>query len=105
MTFGEIIASERKKQELSQRDLAARVLREDGKPISPQYLNDIERNRRNPPSEEIIKELAQALSLDPEYLFFVAGQMPPDLRDGSKSPESVQKAFVAFRRALKTTQS
>ena len=100
MTFGEVIAAERKKRGLSQKDLALRVQREDGSTISPQYLNDIERNRRNPPSEELIEKFAGALEIEAEYLFYLAGQMPPELRDGNRSRENVNDAFVAFRKAL-----
>lgn len=100
MTFGQIVAEARKKASLSQKDLAARIIKEDGDPISPQYLNDIERDRRNPPSEHLIGEIARKLNLDPDYLYYVAGQMPQDLRDRSRRPEEVQRAFVAFRKAL-----
>lgn len=100
MTFGQIVADARKKAGLSQKDLAARIIKEDGTSISPQYLNDIERDRRNPPSEHLIGEFARQLNLDPDYLYYVAGQMPTDLRDGSRRPEEVQRAFVAFRKAL-----
>jgi len=103
MTFGQIIAEARKQVGLSQKDLASRVIKEDGLPISPQYLNDIERDRRNPPSEYLIGELAHQLNIDPDYLYYVAGQMPQDLRDGSRRPEEVRRAFVAFRKALQTT--
>lgn len=101
MTFGQIVAEARKEAGLSQKDLAARIIKEDGAPISPQYLNDIERDRRNPPSEYLIGEFARRLDLEPDYLYYIAGQMPQDLRDGSQHPEEVQRAFVAFRKELK----
>ena len=100
MTFGQIIAAERKKLGLSQKDLAGRILKEDGTPISPQYLNDIERDRRNAPSEHLIGQLASVLQQDADYLYYIAGQLPVDLRDGSSSKEEVQEAFVAFRSKL-----
>ena len=43
MTFGQTIARARKDLGVSQRELALKVVKEDGAPISPQYLNDIER--------------------------------------------------------------
>lgn len=100
MTFGQFVAEARKNVGLSQKELAAIIMKEDGAPISPQYLNDIERDRRNPPSEYLIGEFARQLNLDPDYLYYVAGQMPQDLRDRSRGPEEVQRAFVAFRKAL-----
>lgn len=100
MTFGEVVAAERRNRGLSQKDLATQVVKEDGTPISPQYLNDVERNRRNPPSEALIEQIADVLGLAPEYLFFLAGQFPPQDRDGRYPEENVTAAFAAFRRAL-----
>lgn len=100
MTFGQVIAAERKNLGLSQKDLAGRIFKEDGTPISPQYVNDIERDRRNAPSEHLIGQFASVLQLDPDYLYYLAGQFPEDLRDVSRSREEVQEAFVAFRREL-----
>jgi transcriptional regulator with XRE-family HTH domain len=101
MTFGQTVAAERRRRGLSQKDLAALVVKEDGTPISPQYLNDIERDRRNPPSDFLIEKIAQVLELPVEHLFFLAGQFPPQDRDGRWPKEDVQRAFVAFRRELK----
>jgi transcriptional regulator with XRE-family HTH domain len=103
-SFGQVIATARKGVRISQKELAARILKEDGTPISPQYLNDLERDRRNPPSEAMLMQLAAELRLAPEYLSFVAGQLPGDLRRlgaAGESPERVAAAFQAFRRALR----
>lgn len=102
-TFGQIIAEARKALGLSQKDLAAKVRKEDGEPISPQYLNDIEHDRRNPPSEFIIEQLAKHLKLRPEPLIAAAGMWPEDLREklAAADPEAVQQAFTAFRKTLK----
>lgn len=75
----------------------------DGEPISPQYLNDIEHDRRNPPSQLIIEQLAKQLKLSKEHLIGASGMLPNDLwkRLQSAEPESVEKAFRAFRSELK----
>ena len=101
-TFGEIVAEARKKAGISQKELAGRVIR-DGKPLTPQYLNDIERDRRNPPSEPIIQELAKALDLPADYLILAAGSVPADLEDRMRgaTPQQVETAFRAFRKSLK----
>ena len=101
MTFGQAIAAARKELGLSQKDVASRILKENGTPISPQYLNDLERNRRNAPSEHLIGQFARVLQQDLDYLYYLAGQIPEDLRDGRHSQEEVHEAFVAFRRELK----
>ncbi len=101
MTFGETIADYRKRAGLSQKDLTTRIRKEDGAPISPQYLNDLERDRRNPPSQHLLHQLAEALGISSEYLTFLAGELPEDLRRTSYEPARVEAAFRAFRRELK----
>ena len=81
MTFGEAITQARKDKRLSQKQVAARILKEDGKPISPQYLNDIEHDRRNPPGEPIVHQLADILDLNLDYFSFLAGRFPSDVRE------------------------
>lgn len=101
LSFGRILTDARRQVGLSQRELASRILKEDGEPISPQYLNDLERDRRNPPSRHLLKQFAATLNLPEEYLDFVAGQLPEDLRNGSYAPDQIQAAFHAFRRTLR----
>lgn len=101
-TFGYIISEARKEAGLSQKQLAALIKKENNEPISPQYLNDIEHDRRNPPSEFIVKQLATQLNLDKDYLLFVSGSWPEDIRKiGLARPETVEQAFSVFRRAKK----
>ena len=100
MSFGRTIGAARRQAGLSQKDLAARIKKEDGTPISPKSQNDLEHDRRNPPAEHLLRQFAEALQLTPEYLFFVAGQFPADLRDRGYRPERVEAAFRAFRRTL-----
>lgn len=100
MTFGETIAGARKDRGVSQRELAMRIVKEDGAAISPQYLNDIERDRRNPPGDHLLEQLARELDLDKDYLYFLAGKFPSDVRAASRSPKQVAAAFKAFRRTL-----
>jgi|SRR3990172_1024630 len=100
MTFAQIIRGKRKELQISQKDLAARIKKEDGSTISPQYLNDIERERRNPPPGYIIDQLAEVLDIPADDLYFLAGQMPSDLRSSTYEPKKVRQAFQAFRRKL-----
>jgi transcriptional regulator with XRE-family HTH domain len=103
MSFGQIIAEARKKLGISQKTLAARIKKEDGEAISPQYLNDIERDRRNPPSEYLIAQFAKELGLSKDYLLLAAGAVPKDLaaRLSDSDPEAIERAFRAFRRTIK----
>lgn len=99
-TFGGMISERRKELGLSQKELAAKVLKEDGAPISPQYLNDIERDRRGAPSDYLIAEFARVLNLDKDALFYSAGEVSPDLRGLNPEEEVVKQAIAAFRRTL-----
>lgn len=101
-SFGCAISSARKKLGLSQKDLANKILKEeDGTPITPQYLNDIEHDRRNPSSDNIVKQLAAELDIHPDVLYSLAGRVPGDVVLKNKPPQQIQQAFTAFRKALK----
>lgn len=100
-TFGQLIAETRKKAGLSQKELAAKIKKEDGGPISPQYLNDIERDRRNPPSEEMLSQFAKLLDLDMEVLLFHVRKLPSDIAANTANSEKIIEAYKAFRKALK----
>ena len=99
--FGPVISQFRKEKGLSQKELAARIKREDGDPISPQYLNDIERKRRNPPGDHLLRQFALVLGIDPDYLFSLANRLPEDLREdireGRLSADDVSEMMMAFR--------
>jgi len=97
-TFGQAIGRARKEKGWAQKDLAARILREDGEAISPQYLNDIEHDRRSPSSDRMVQQFAEVLDVDPDWLYYLAGRFPEDVRMKQLSPNEVARAMVAFRR-------
>jgi transcriptional regulator with XRE-family HTH domain len=101
-TFGKIIAEARKRKGLSQKELASRIIKESGDPISPQYLNDIEHDRRNPPSEFLISRFATELGLAEDYLCLAAGSLPAqEMRKvAAANPKEVTAAFKAFRKKI-----
>jgi transcriptional regulator with XRE-family HTH domain len=102
-SFGRTIADARKDKKISQKDLASRIRKEDGTEISAQYLNDIEHDRRNPPGESMIRQLARELDLEDEadYLCLLAGTIPQDIRErGTDNPDQAKKFFTAFRRRV-----
>jgi transcriptional regulator with XRE-family HTH domain len=101
MTFGKAIAMARKARGLSQKDLAAMIMKEDGAgPISPQYLNDIEHDRRSPTSDYLILQFANVLGKDPGYLFVLAGKIPEEMRRTMASERQISRSFANFRRDL-----
>lgn len=101
ITFGQLITKERKKRGLSQKELASMITKEDGSPISAQYLNDIERDRRNPPGDFLLNEFARVLELDEEVLYYLADGIPADIRKQSDDPQVITEAFRAFRRTIR----
>lgn len=101
MSFGRVLADARKKANLSQKELAAKIKKEDGQPISAQYLNDIEHDRRNPPSSHLLEQFARELNTPVEYLYYLAGELPADLKGREANQEQVVAAYQAFRRELK----
>jgi len=98
-TFGACIAEARKALNMSQKELAEKIfLEEEDKTISPQYLNDIERDRRNPSSDHLIQQFAKVLKVDANYLHYLAGKVPDDIRRMNLSPDEVKAGFTAFRK-------
>lgn len=100
MSLGETITEARKRLGLSQKDLARSVRKTAGGSITPQYLNDIEHNRRTPSSPEIIEQLAKTLKVDSEVLYYKAGTLPRHLKKRSVRPDRIVAAFGAFRKEL-----
>lgn len=100
-TFGQTISKARKEKALSQKDLAALIFKEeDNTAISPQYLNDIEHDRRNPSSDHLIRQFAKALGLQEDLLFVLAGKIPDDVRKRVKNADEAALAFTNFRKAI-----
>ena len=90
MTFGRAIVAARKAKALSQKDSAALIHKEDDEgSISPQYLNDIEHDRRSPTSDHLIRQFAQVLGEDEGYMFVLAGKDPAgDPREGGRAGQA-----------------
>lgn len=91
--FGQLISTKRKELGWTQKELAEKL------GISPQYLNDLERNRRDAPSDQLIVAFGEALELDKDLLFYSAGEISPELRE-HENLEVVQQAIAAFRKTL-----
>jgi transcriptional regulator with XRE-family HTH domain len=103
LRFGELIADKRKRLGISQKELAQRIKKEDGQPISAQYLNDIEHERRNPPPAPLLDQFAKLLDLDPDllYVYALADQLPAEIKVDEHEPEKLTKAMKAFRQTLR----
>ena len=89
MQLGTYIKTYRHRKKQLQKDLAYRAM------ITPQYLNDLEKNRREP-SDETLKRLQEALGFNLDYAFLLIGRLPPDLRD-NPSKDRMTKAYKILR--------
>ena len=99
LTFGRAISIARKGQGWSLKDLVSRIQRVDGQTISPQYLNDIEHNRRRPSSDLMVQQFADVLGIDRDWLYYLAGRFPEEDRRQQYSEQEVKRRMVAFRRS------
>lgn len=100
-TFGQIISEKRKAKDMTQKELATKIIKEDGQPISPQYLNDLEHDRRNAPSEYLMKKFAEVLEIQDELLYFSAGELTPDIKQTNADATKILEAYQAFRKELR----
>lgn len=98
VTFGRAVSNARKGKGWSLKDLASQVRREDRQTISPQYLNDIEHDRRRPSSDRMVQQFAEVLEIDRDWLYYLAGRFPEDVRQEQYSEQEVRRRMVAFRR-------
>lgn len=89
MKLGSYIKSFRKRKSIFQKDLAYQIM------ITPQYLNDLERNRRDP-SDSVLQRLSGALSFDLDYAYYLLGKYPPDLR-GTSTKVNMARAYKIMR--------
>jgi transcriptional regulator with XRE-family HTH domain len=102
VTFGKIIIRARKEAGLNQKQLAARIKKEDGEPISPPYLNDIEHDRRTPSSDHMIEQFSRTLQIPAVILYYTARRVPASAYKGKVREERVIAAFEAFQRVLRS---
>lgn len=98
-TFGKIVSDARKSKNLNLRQCAALILKEDSTPISFQYLNDLENNRRNPPSEYIVQQISSVLEIPIEVLYFYA-EIFPKYRNKNVNQSKIIEAYQTFSKIL-----
>jgi len=97
ITFGRAISKARKEKGWSLKDVASRIRREDEKTISPQYLNDIEHDRRSPSSDRMVQQFAEVLEINRDWLYYLAGRFPDVDRKRRFSENELAQRMVAFR--------
>lgn len=97
--FGKFIANKRKAKEITLRKMAEML------DISPAYISDIEKSRRNPPNIDMLDKTSNILNLTEKekYIMFdLAGQdrneISPDLPDYIMDKPIVRAALRKARR-------
>lgn len=97
-SFGEFIAKRREEKGITLREMAKKLN------ITPPYLSDIEKDRRNPPEKAKLDEIADILNLSVEEIrdmYDLAGKkrnaVSPDLPDYIMERDYVR---VALRKAI-----
>jgi transcriptional regulator with XRE-family HTH domain len=97
--LGEIIKATRHARHLSLRGVADRVIKGDGRSISPQYLFDIEEHHRVP-APHVLRELARVLDLDYDRLLAAAGAADIAVREYLAAyPQHSEAVIKLFREA------
>ena len=98
-SFGQVIVAARKAAGLTQKSVAEWLRRADGRRVLPPFLNDLEHDRRYPPEDEVINQLADILGLSADVLYLYAKRLSPDVRRDA-SDTKVEAAYRAFREVL-----
>jgi transcriptional regulator with XRE-family HTH domain len=99
--LGEVIKHARQARRFTLRRLAAQVMKEDGTPISPQYLFDIEVHHRVP-APPVLQGLAQVLELDYDTLLALAGAADAVVREYLQTNPGAEAAVIKLFRAAQT---
>jgi transcriptional regulator with XRE-family HTH domain len=96
--LGDAIHHARRTRKLTLRQLAEQVTKDDGTPISPQYLNDIELHHRVP-TPHVLHEFARVLELDADTLLALAGAADVVVREYVASHPAQTEAVIRLFRA------
>jgi hypothetical protein len=47
-----------------------------------------------------VRQFASVLGIKEDILYWLAGRLPADARKGTATSDQIEKAFIAFRKAL-----
>jgi transcriptional regulator with XRE-family HTH domain len=99
-TFGQVIRQGRRAKGMTQQQLCMMIVTDSDKPITNSYLSEIEHDFRTPRSHKTIRSIAEAIGEDPDYLLFLAGKVPDDIRGMVADRETIIRALAAFRKTI-----
>ena len=95
IVLGRLIVERRRELGKTQKVLATEL------GISAQYMSDIERGMRHPTNAYFLEMLACLLHLSQDYIFYLTGQIPPDIRQADANAEQAIEGFNTFRKLLR----
>lgn len=98
-TFGQVICEARRRAGYSMKYVADMIKKEDGESISQQYLSDLEKDRRNPPADEMIEQFARLFNISREFLYLTARRLPAEL-DSPANEDQAKTIYKAYREAI-----
>lgn len=71
------------------------------RPVHGTYVYKIEQGEKEPHDPALLADLGRVLGVDPEVLFWVTGQLPPDITQRRVPPVvKIKAGFAALRRAV-----
>lgn len=82
--FGQMLRELREKAGLSQRGLGDKVN------VDFTYISKIESGAKPPPSKKVITKLATILNIDEEEMLILAGNIPLDITEMLKNPDTIR---------------
>jgi transcriptional regulator with XRE-family HTH domain len=82
---------------LTQKAVAERLCRGDGRKVLPPWLNDLEHDRRYPPENAVIEQIAEILNISADVLYFYARRVPGDI-SGDFADNVIEAGYRAFRK-------
>jgi len=87
--FAYVLYALRKQAKLTQRELAERA------GVDFSYISKLENGRLEPPSEEVIIKIAEAVGTNRYYLILTAGKVPSDFSEVILRHSDVQEIIMA----------
>lgn len=90
--FGELLKSIRKEKRISQRKLGEMA------GIDFTYISKIENGTQAPPSEDVIRKIADILDVDAHKLILSANKIPSDFQESILNNKNVDELHVLFRK-------
>ena len=95
--FGKVLRNARRSKGLSLSKVVPLIIKEDGTPISIQYLSDLEQGKRVSSQPYFIEQIAKDLDIDVDWLYYLAGKFPMVEQEKRMSETDFKRSMRRFR--------